>query len=302
MEKCKDSTKWILPLIEPDQYIYKDKGQCKYPGIDWTFLDIISNGGTHFCWACDVCPGIIRLHEQLLGEVTAGDRIGCFIDLCIHFVLNIGTCFIDQIACSDIIGIRSIDGLDDGWSTKRLGQFISECLHINILIKLDVVWIPAFEIDTQFKSTGKHGDQTDNNKYPRSDISYFPFAKPIHIDVRKMILRRFRPEGDIPAFLYPPVNDQSSNEDSSEEWGNNTNNQDYRKSLDGTQTKVGQNKSNKYRRNVGINDRRIGMLETIRYCCPKAFSGSQFFTGTLIDDNVGIHCHTYRQYDTSYTW
>ena len=112
------------------------------------------------------------------------------------------------------------------------------------------------------------------------------------------ILRPLAREGDVPPLADDPLDQQARDEDGAEERGDDTDDKGRCEALDGTVTEDEQHDTRDDRRQVTVDDGRVGFRETVLDGQRKALAAAELLFDTLVDDDVGIDSHTHRQHDT----
>ena len=105
-------------------------------------------------------------------------------------------------------------------------------------------------------------------------------------------------EGDVLALLQPVVNDETGDEDGGKHGSDDTDDERGGEALDRTGTEEEQHETGEEGGHLTVDDGGVSVAVTILDGLADALAGTELFLDALIDDNVGIHCHTQSQHQT----
>ena len=115
------------------------------------------------------------------------------------------------------------------------------------------------------------------------------------------VLRPLVREGDVAPLGHDPLDQQTRDEDGAEERGDDTDDERRGEALNRTVTEDEEHDTGDDRRQVTVDDRRVGLRETVLDGQREALASAELLLDALVDDDVGIDGHTHRQHDTRNT-
>ena len=160
----------------------------------------------------------------------------------------------------------------------------------------------ADEIDALIETAHGHCRKRTYHQYGGKYIERILFGYELEIGVHEPVLDDAGRYVQFAAVFQVGFYKQAGNEYGSYQRCDNTYHHRCGKTLDRPFTEGEKYKAREERRDIGVYDRGIGIAVTVADSLLVGLAQAKFLLYTFVYYNIGVHRHTYRKYDTGYTW
>ena len=180
---------------------------------------------------------------------------------------------------------------------------VAYVLGVDIIVKTNDIVTSSGEVDTEVQFTEQVRLQTQDskdNECTGDAISNLTSCYEIEVDILEEVLHQRSGEAQLLGIvtLCIVLEQQTGDEHSREERGDDTDHVGNSEALDRTSTEDSQDGTSEEGRYVRVYDSADSPLETVFNSLTHSLATTEFLTDTLVDEHVCIHRTTHGQHDT----
>ncbi len=162
------------------------------------------------------------------------------------------------------------------------------------MVKLYHIVAAAREVDALVETAGKEADDDYGYKYAHYGEAHLACAKEVILGVGKHLIAQRGRECEVLKRLGLAAEhiDETGQIDGGEERADDTDDKGGGEALDGACAEEQEDYTCDNRGEVGVEDGREGVGITVGDGGADVLAGAEFFLGALVDEHVGVNCHT----------